>query len=218
MIVAVAAIAEANTFSLITNYFRIFHKYEPKDWCVPHKAKFWQKLLLFLHSFTSVGSRIVSMAFLKSAIFYYTGSNMFAIVLVISLLAEITYRTTVYYVARLLKHVCLNLEVPSGCYESMNYAWRETILSFGFQSRNVAVQAWFYIENIGFFIVWVFAVEGPVKSNPSLTWVRQMPFIPISIIFCILTALSFMLLIVIHCTKLFVLRGPFYHRPTNETH
>jgi hypothetical protein len=53
--VAVVALAEANTYSLISNYFRIFHKYEPGDWHTPHKAKFWQKLILFLHAFTSIG-------------------------------------------------------------------------------------------------------------------------------------------------------------------
>jgi len=152
------------------------------------------------------------MAFVKAAIFYYSGANMFAMVLVISLLVEVGYRTLVYYFARCVKFVCLQEEVPSGCYESMNFAWRETILSFGFQSQNICVQAWFYIENIGSFIFWVFAVEGPVKANADLRWVREMPFIPISIIFCTLIGLSFIFLLILHCTKLFVLRGPFYRR------
>lgn len=215
VIVAVIAIAEANTFSLISNYFRIFHKYAPGDWDLPHNAKFWQKFLLFTHALTSAGSNLLAKAFLKAGLFYYFKTDNFAIALVVSLLLEMAYRTLLYYIARLLKNIIAlhGRDIPSGCYESMQYAWRETILSFGFQSQNILVQTWFYLENIGFFIFWIIALESQAELfEDDVGWAKEMIFLPASILFCILIGLSFFMLLIIHCSKLFVIHGPFYER------
>lgn len=66
VILSVITLSEANMYALLSNYYRIFHKYKPEDWKIPHIA-FWKKCILFCHAFFSLG--IVVHKLIKSS--YY---------------------------------------------------------------------------------------------------------------------------------------------------
>ena len=194
----------------------MFHEYEEGDWRQAHASgvsDLWRRSVLFIHTFTSIGSRLMASAFFKAGLYYYFSQSQvkFALVLVASLLLEMAARTGLFYLARVFKYVCLGHEIPSGCYVSMNYAWRETILSFGFQSTNCLVQAWFYLENAASYSFWIYAVVfGPCSEFPEeLGWVTWMVLTPSSALFCSLTAASLLMLVLLRCMKLLVIRTPF---------
>jgi hypothetical protein len=54
VILSVVSLSEANMYAFMSNYYRMFHKFQPDDWKMP-SLKFWQKAILFLHALFSIG-------------------------------------------------------------------------------------------------------------------------------------------------------------------
>ncbi len=122
----------------------------------------------------------------------------------VTLVCLILYHMLIYYVARVLRYMFMGRDVPGGCYESVNYGWRSTILHTGFQSRNIATQFWFYVENCIMFTLWWFSVEkfgtDRVKRNSQL---------PMTLIFTVFTVLSLFLMFAAVGAGLHRLESPF---------
>ncbi|CAL8096081.1 unnamed protein product [Orchesella dallaii] len=239
VIVSIFTLAESNVYALRSPYFRLFHSYEDGDWAV-HES-FGRKCILFLHSFFSIGSRIAASACLIAGIQSIrlrmladermsnaSGSPAHAddnseatsdvqsvqelgYMIAFTLICLIFYHMILYYIARFLRFALVGRGIPGGCYESINYGWRSTILHTGFQSKNIATQIWFYLENCIMIAVWWFAVEtygdDRVKRN------SQKPMIVIYISF---TVLSVFFLFSAVGTKMHSLRNPFKD-PQHET-
>ncbi|CAG7815548.1 unnamed protein product, partial [Allacma fusca] len=198
----VFTMAESNCYSVLSNYYKMFSTSRKQSWRL-QDTTIPQKLLLFLHAFTSIGSRICASAALKAAALYKWSDNSFPVVLTLVVFSEIVVRLVVFYICRVIKFFWLETEIPSNCYESINFAWRSTILNYAFHSSNSFVQILFYAENIACFILWVIAAKvfAPV-------WVMREMFVPFSVIFSLLTGLSFVFLIACCFFGMIVMHGP----------
>jgi hypothetical protein len=124
-------------------------------------------------------------------------------------LCEIGFRMFLYYIARLIKYWYTGKTIPSGCYESINYGWRSTILDLGYQSKNIAVQIWFYTENSVCFIIWWIAISRIGSRRPTIQALRDHTLTPITAIFVLFTIVSVFLLFACAGLKLHTLRSPF---------
>lgn len=100
--------------------------------------------------------------------------------------------------------------IPSGCYESISYGWRATILDLGFQSKNIAIQIWFYLENAICFIIWWVAVSFEAGARPMVEQISNNVLAPLAAIFVMFTLISVFLLFACTGLKLHTLRSPFH--------
>ncbi len=138
-----------------------------------------------------------------------TQANELGYYLLIFFLIEIGFRMLVYYIVRLVKYSIIGQGIPSGCYEAISYGWRSTILDLGYQSKNIAVQIWFYLENSICFIIWWVAVSFEPDSRPMIVQIRNNILAPLAAIFVLFTLISVFLLFACTGLKLHTLRGPF---------
>jgi len=124
-------------------------------------------------------------------------------------LCEIGFRMLFYYIARALKFWYKKKEIPSGCYESINYGWRATILDFGYQSKNVVVQIWFYTENSLCFIIWWISIARIGREDANIMKLKDSVLTPLTVIFVMFTIISVFLLFACAGLRLHTLRGPY---------
>ncbi|ODN05934.1 hypothetical protein Ocin01_00759 [Orchesella cincta] len=236
VIVSIFTLAESNVYALRSPYFRLFHTYEDGDWTV-HET-FGRKCILFFHSFFSIGSRIAASACLIAGIQCFrlrmimrpadevsstSGSptmvhpndqesaQELGYMIAFTLICLIFYHMIVYYIARFLRFALMGKGIPGGCYESINYGWRSTILHTGFQSKNIATQIWFYLENCIMISVWWFTVE--TYGDPR---VKRNSLKPMTVIFICFAVLSVFFLFAAVGTKMHSLRNPLKN-PQHET-
>ncbi|CAG7786205.1 unnamed protein product, partial [Allacma fusca] len=113
-------LAESNCYGSLSNYYKMWTDHESGDWRL-RNVYLWQKLMLFLHSFTSIASRLMASAAIKAAVLYYWKNQDFIVVLTTVVFTEVGVRIVVHYICRQLKFFVRDREVPSSCYESINY-------------------------------------------------------------------------------------------------
>lgn len=123
----------------------------------------------------------------------------------VTVIGLIIYHMLVYYISRVLRYVIMRRDVPGGCYESINYGWRSTILHTGFQSKNIATQIWFYVENCVMFTIWWFSIEyfGKRRQRGNAT------HLPMTYLFTAFTVCSLFFLFAAVGSKMHRLESPF---------